>query len=147
MSIELSEIFEAAGFHVQKTEFSSILPDRNLREVIQSEFGKIDLSSILVNYPSFFLMHSSADPEKGYLFAAEVGESRQLPAPVSKLYESYFPPELMLVSVNAKKKTIQATWFDQPNDWTSLGNFFSSEIGISNLQEFKQTLKSQGWNA
>ena len=146
MAIDLSEIFEAAGFHVQNTEFSKVITNKDLRDVIQSEFGKTDLSSILVNYPSFFLMHSSADPEKGYLFATEVDESGKLPPSVTKLYKSYYPLELMLVRVNNNKKTIQATWSDRPNDWTSLGDFFRSEIGISNLKDYKQTLKSQGWN-
>ena len=146
MSIELFEVFEAAGFHVQHTGFSNILTDRNLRDVIQSEFGKTNLSSILLNYPSYFLMHSSADPEKGYLFATEVGESGRLPPLVSKLYESYFPPELMLVRIDTKAKAILATWFNRPNDWSRLGSFFSSELCITNLQEFRQVLKSQGWN-
>jgi len=144
---EIPELLEAAGFHVQKTKFINIISDSKLRDVIKTYFKDTDLAKILINYPHYFLMHSSADPEKGYLYALVIEESVNLPSNNLQLYKAYFPSELMLLRVDSKEKQIQATWFNHPNNWSLLGSFLRSEIGIIDLKKLEQILKSKGWKA
>lgn len=147
MSADLEVIFREAGFNVQRTKFEDIITEPELRNLIQNEFGKIELASILINYPHYFLMHKTADPEKGYLFAVVVGESGRLPKPVFLTLKSYFPPEIMLIKIDNQNKILFSAWFSDNPVWNRLGTFLKTELGIADLQGFRQFLKGIGWAA
>jgi hypothetical protein len=111
LSKRVVEAFRDLDYEVQATSFEDITSEgeiAGLREHLDILGG--DSGKILQGFPTFFVLHRSACPDKGAFFV--VLRDKGIPfAKGNEVYKKYFPKDVLVVDLDPKMGLV-AAWMD-----------------------------------
>ncbi len=100
------------GFTVQPTSFSDITSAGEMSRIREyRSLPDSDSVRILRHFPDFFVIHNSAQADRGMFFVALADSSSALTREAQDIYERYFPTDLLVVGQDTGHRLV-AMWMD-----------------------------------